>query len=897
MRTVDEARVNVQPEESVCPGGQSAAAIPASEAQLLEQIRFGDAGAGQQFVRDYYTGIYQYLLYLTGRPEAAEDLAQETFVRAWRGIGAFEGRAPLRLWLHRIAHREFLRALGRQHAQASLEEVPELPAPPIIDWTEAIGLREAIRKLPVEEGEIVLLHYMQGYNCQEIAQIVRAPVGTVKYRLYAARSRLQRELGDGDLVYLNEPAAPMRQWAWLPLDQMHALETRLPSRAAGDRAAPGDGATKEEGMERREFLRQAAAGAAVLMLPEGEKEVIDSCLTQKVTLAFKGTALSDFCEYLRAETGVHLAAGASVADEKVTLFCQTMPLRDVMRQLSRPFGYLWLRSRTSGEYRYELVQDLRSQLLEEELRNRDRHAALLALEREVERYRPYLHLSPDEALARARSGARGGLSREQAEEKKRLEQLGGAGWGPIQIYFRLSSQELADLCAGKRLAFAAIPRGDERSLPPDVARGALQALRELRAFRAGGGWSVGAAKSAPEGVPLTEFPDTRGTVYLTLNQTELGHFGVDGGTGFAVWQEGHVPLAGSISRGPYAVGVSPAVRSPQNSAANAKLARDPALRTRVSLQPQPSCGANPSPSPPLRVGEGAGGGANAPRVTTADVLEALHRATGLPIVGDHYTRLYPRETVSVENLPLFEALNQLADAMRLRWTRDGGWLEFRSTSFYDDRLKEVPNRLLNRWASARQAHGALTLDDLVEIAQLSDVQLAAGEMAEGARDCFGLAEWDLVRDGLQPHLRFLAELSPAQRQQAASAEGLPFDKMTLPQQQRFVAVGLGDMASRIKSWEELSGATVRVEYTQPRWFQWGPAPVPAGRPVIGPWSVRERTQEAALHAARRIDPAVDATQLVPTELDLRVVYRWGVTSTERSVRMVYPGGGECYTPW
>src|SRR5713226_8044083 len=161
-------------------------------------------------------------------------------------------------------------------------------------------------------------------------------------------------------------------------------------------------------MERREFLRQAAVGAAGLMLSKTEKEVVDSRLTQKVTCAFKGMALSDLCDQLRADTGIQLTAGPSVADEKVTVFCEKLPLRDVMRQLSRPFGYTWLRSRTvdgrrqtavgspetvrpqdgppstvyrlpSTDYRYELVQDLRSQLLEEELRNRDRDAALLAL--------------------------------------------------------------------------------------------------------------------------------------------------------------------------------------------------------------------------------------------------------------------------------------------------------------------------------------------------------------------------------------------------------------------------------------------------------------------------------------------------------------------------------------
>src|SRR2546426_7286551 len=203
------------------------APLPAAEARLLARLRQGDPEAGQQLVRDYYPGVYRYLVYLTGRPELAEDLTQETFLQAWRRLDTFEGRAPLRLWLHRIAHREFLQALRSQRPHTSLEEIAEPSAPPAADWTGSMELRDAIRKLPVEEGEVVVLHYLHGYSCQEIAQIVRAPVTTVKYRLMAARAHLQRELGEGDLVYLNPPSVPMCRWGWLLLDRMRALEARL----------------------------------------------------------------------------------------------------------------------------------------------------------------------------------------------------------------------------------------------------------------------------------------------------------------------------------------------------------------------------------------------------------------------------------------------------------------------------------------------------------------------------------------------------------------------------------------------------------------------------------------------------------------------------------------------
>src|SRR5205823_9991992 len=108
---------------------------------------------------------------------------------------------------------------------------------------------------------------------------------------------------------------------------------------------------------------------------------------------------------------------------------------------------------------------------------------------------------------------------------------------------------------------------------------------------------------------------------------------------------------------------------------------------------------------------GTGSGTPDPerKVTTADVLEALHRATGLPVGADYYSRLFKRESVSVHGQTIFAALNQLGDAMRLRWTKEGSWLQFRSTSYYDDRLKEVPNRLLDRWAAARARNDFLPL--------------------------------------------------------------------------------------------------------------------------------------------------------------------------------------------
>src|SRR5581483_4826440 len=91
----------------------------------------------------------------------------------------------------------------------------------------------------------------------------------------------------------------------------------------------------------------------------------------------------------------------------------------------------------------------------------------------------------------------------------------------------------------------------------------------------------------------------------------------------------------------------------------------------------------------------------------------------------------------------------------------GDWLQLRTTSYFNDRLKEVPNRLLNRWAASRRRNGALTVEDLVEIAQLTDAQLDSRTMAEGARLLYGLREWQLA--GARRHWRYLAGFTPEQR--------------------------------------------------------------------------------------------------------------------------------------
>src|SRR5712691_7923023 len=169
------------------------AGTASSDAMLVQRLRSGDAEAGDRFVGDHYPHILHYLLYLTGRREAAEDLTQETFLQAWRRLDTFDDRLALGPWLYQIARREFLQALRRRRSEASLEEVAEVGALQTGPETDEVELRAILGKLPRQQREIVVLHDLEGYTSEEIARIVGLPAGTVRYRLSEARERLRAE--------------------------------------------------------------------------------------------------------------------------------------------------------------------------------------------------------------------------------------------------------------------------------------------------------------------------------------------------------------------------------------------------------------------------------------------------------------------------------------------------------------------------------------------------------------------------------------------------------------------------------------------------------------------------------------------------------------------------------
>lgn len=547
----------------------------------------------------------------------------------------------------------------------------------------------------------------------------------------------------------------------------------------------------------------ASSLAAASRAYQQEKEVIDPRLARKLTLSTKGQAFADLCAQWTAQTGIEFTAGRTVADDKVTIFCKDKPLRDLMRQITQVFGFRWKRGGEPGKYQYELYQDLRAQLTEEELRNRDRNEALIALDKEMQRFAKFANLSPEEAKAMAETAS--------PEDKELLTKLAGPGWAAVHLYGSLSQDQLNTLRNGGTVSFSSSPQAGEGSIPPDIHKGTMSSMRDARIYRDDkgnpNGLSVGGdpTDTHPYSSPK-EFPQARSKADLQLNFTDLGQIEMNGGGGF------HLPTTDDPNSGmgcmvgdTLAIGISPSVRDPKNAEANSKLASDPALRGKVTIEPQ-KAGILPAREDNPRADSGA-------RCTSAEVWQALHEATGMDIVADYYTRLYVPSSVTVRDITLFSALNQLCDRMRIRWTRQEGWLQFRGTSFFNDRLKEVPNRLLTKWAEVQKRTGHLSPEDLMEIAQLTDAQLDAKTSEEGARTLFGLEDWrQAAVVNLRTGWRFLAGLPSPLRQSAWSDSGVTYRQLPLSQQSKFIGLVFSSETDRSRATlEDIAPASLRVE--------------------------------------------------------------------------------------
>ena len=170
---------------------------------LLRRLRAGEAAAFEEMVRTHQHRVFGVALRMLGNAAEAEEIAQEVFVRAHRGLGEFRGDAKLSTWLYTIASRLCLTRLGsgerlatRQGEEALMRLPHDARGPDAaLEQSELEGaLHRAIAELPEERRIVVVLRDLEGLAYEDIAAALDVPVGTVRSRLFRARMDLKDKL-------------------------------------------------------------------------------------------------------------------------------------------------------------------------------------------------------------------------------------------------------------------------------------------------------------------------------------------------------------------------------------------------------------------------------------------------------------------------------------------------------------------------------------------------------------------------------------------------------------------------------------------------------------------------------------------------------------------------------
>ncbi len=190
-----------------------------TDEELVARSRGGDLDSFNQLVVRWERPIYALAYRVIGREEEARDVAQETFLRAFRALGGFKGQAKFSSWLYRITLnlcRDWIRRERRTPVSQAPEgvDIIELagetePSESIEDLVSRRELGRAVARamamLPEEQRTAIILKEYHGLTFQEIADLLECPLSTVKTRLYQGLTVLRKQLSDAGSKASSDP--------------------------------------------------------------------------------------------------------------------------------------------------------------------------------------------------------------------------------------------------------------------------------------------------------------------------------------------------------------------------------------------------------------------------------------------------------------------------------------------------------------------------------------------------------------------------------------------------------------------------------------------------------------------------------------------------------------------
>jgi RNA polymerase sigma-70 factor (ECF subfamily) len=182
----------------------------ALEQRLIRRAKRGDPAAFDALIREHQTRLFRFLLRLCKRPELAEDVVQDAFVRVLGNIERFDERYRFSTWLFTIARRLLVNNLQKHRPRSESEWVESWESDTEHFELElmaregreraSVMLEEAMDVLSPQQREIVLLYHYKGHAIQEIAHLLGMPPGTIKSHLHRARRRMRDWItADGEM--------------------------------------------------------------------------------------------------------------------------------------------------------------------------------------------------------------------------------------------------------------------------------------------------------------------------------------------------------------------------------------------------------------------------------------------------------------------------------------------------------------------------------------------------------------------------------------------------------------------------------------------------------------------------------------------------------------------------
>lgn len=173
----------------------------AHERELVDRCQRGEEAAFQELVDQYKDLVFAVIARTVQDRGRAEDLAQDVFLRIYRGLPYFRGEARLSTWIYRIVANVCMQARTSGPVPVSLDDErigttigPSGPDRQFSDLELRDRLEKAIARLPDNQRLLIAGHYLQGVQYEDLAAAFKLPLGTVKTQLYRAKRQLRRLL-------------------------------------------------------------------------------------------------------------------------------------------------------------------------------------------------------------------------------------------------------------------------------------------------------------------------------------------------------------------------------------------------------------------------------------------------------------------------------------------------------------------------------------------------------------------------------------------------------------------------------------------------------------------------------------------------------------------------------